>query len=310
VSAGWNRGADLLVPPADKFARLMPGEQPSREARVTKLLSEAQVERFRRDGYLFPIRATTEEQALSYRRKLEAVETDMGGKLTGAVRHKPHLLFTWLDQIVHNARILDAVEDLLGPNLLCWASSFFTKEARDPAFVSWHQDSTYWGLSEPDVVTAWVALTPSTVANGCMRVIPGSHKLDQLPHVDTHAKLNMLSRGQEIQVTVDESQAVDVELQPGEISLHHVRLIHGSPPNPSDDRRIGFAVRYVPTHVRQVLGPRDSALLVRGQDRHHNFELETRPLADMHPDAVALHKRVTELHAEILYQGTERRAFS
>src|SRR5205085_12125410 len=155
----------------------------------------------------------------------------------------PHLLFPFLAGLVRHPRLLDAVEDVLGPDILCWNSNFFIKEAANPAFVSWHQDSTYWGLSEPDVVTAWVALTPSNAANGAMAVIPGSHQLDQAPHRDTFDRHNLLTRGQEIAVEVDDSKAALLCLEPGEMSLHHVRLVHGSAPNPSGDRRIGFENR-------------------------------------------------------------------
>ena len=210
--------------------------------------------------------------------------------MRGDLRHKSHLLFPWLDRMVHNERIVDAIDDLYGPDLLCWTTNFFIKEANNPAFVSWHQDSTYWGLDRPDVVTAWVALTASNRGNGAMGFIPGTHTSDQIPHRDTFAKNNLLTRGQEVAVEVDESKAVTIELEPGEISLHHVRLVHGSPANPSNDRRIGFAIRYIPTSVAQVAG-RDSASLVRGVDRHHHFELEPRPSAEMEPAMVQLHRR-------------------
>jgi len=277
---------------------------------MPKLLSQEQVDAYGRDGYVSPIRVMDEGRANALRARLEAAEAAQGGGLSGPLRHKPHLLYTWLDELVRDARILDAVEDVLGPDLLCWSSSFFIKNASDPGFVSWHQDSTYWGLSEPDVVTAWVALSPSMVANGCMRVIPGTHTLDQVAHRDTHAAHNMLTRGQEVEVDVDEAQAVNIELRPGEISLHHVRLIHGSGENTSGTRRIGFAIRYLPPHVRQVNGAHDSAMLVRGEDRFHNFEDERRPAADLHPDAVAWHRRVAEAHGQILYQGTGRQPYS
>jgi ectoine hydroxylase-related dioxygenase (phytanoyl-CoA dioxygenase family) len=201
-------------------------------------------------------------------------------------------------------RMLDAVEDLYGPDLLCWNTNFFIKEARNPAFVSWHQDSTYWGLSAPDVVTAWVALTPSNLANGAMAVLPGSHTRDQIPHRDTFDKHNLLTRGQEVAVEIDPAQSVALELRPGEMSLHHVRLVHGSPANPSDDRRIGFAIRYIPTRVYQLVGE-DSATLVRGTDHVRRFEHEPRPIAELAPDALALHKRITERQAQILYRGTK-----
>ena len=270
---------------------------------MPKSLTQAQVDQFWRDGCVFPIRVMSEAAAAELRGRLEEFERKAGGPLKGDLRHKSHLLFSWLGDLVRDDRIVDAVEDLYGPDLLCWTTNFFIKEARNPAFVSWHQDSTYWGLDKPDVVTAWIALTTSGKANGAMGFIPGTHAREQIPHRDTFAQNNLLTRGQEIAVDVDENAAVTVELRPGEMSLHHVRLVHGSPPNPSDDRRIGFAIRYIPTSVAQVAGE-DSATLVRGVDRHHHFEHEPRPVRDMDPPFVALHKEIAERNARILYRGT------
>jgi len=275
---------------------------------MPKILTQTQIDQFWRDGCVFPVRVMPEAQALEIRRRLEAFEAETGGPLKGALRHKSHLLFTWLAELVRNSKMVDAIEDLYGPNLFCWTTNFFIKEAHNPAFVSWHQDSTYWGLDKPDVVTAWVALTPSDKANGAMEFIPGSHTKDQIPHRDTFAKNNLLTRGQEVAVEVDESKAVRIDLQPGEISLHHVRLVHGSPPNPSNDRRIGFAIRYIPTTVKQIEGE-DSATLVRGVDTHHHFEPEPRPTRDMDPEFVALHQTITERNAQILYRGTQVKSY-
>src|SRR5689334_22865021 len=170
------------------------------QTRHNKRLTPAEVDAFARNGYYFPARAMAEGEALDYRRRLEHSEALAGGSLRGALRSKPHLLFPWANELIRHPAILDAVEDLLGPNLLAWSSSFFIKNAHDPSYVSWHQDSTYWGLSHPDVVTAWVALSDSVVENGCMRVIPGTHLKNQLPHQDTFAENNLLTRGQEVQV--------------------------------------------------------------------------------------------------------------
>jgi len=203
-------------------------------------LSAEAVARYRRDGFYFPIRALSPEEARGHRARLEAVERARGGPLGGLLRQKSHLLFTWLNELIRHPRILDAVEALLGPDLLCWGSSFFIKEAGDPAFVS-------------------------SVESGAMRMVPGTHH-EQVAHRDTFAPDNLLSRGQEVMVEVDEARGVDVVLHPGEMSLHHVRMFHGSPPNRSADRRIGYAIRYIPTRIKQVAGARDSATLVRGVD--------------------------------------------
>jgi len=185
----------------------------------------------------------------------------------------------------------------------CRTTNFFIKEAADPAFVSWHQDSTYWGLSEPDAVTAWVAFAQATEANRAMEYIPGSHKLDQIPP-SRHLLQTQPFDGQEVMVEVDHSQQRIITLRPGEMSLHHVRLVHGSPPNPSNDRRIGFAIGYIPTSVAPLAGE-DSATLVRGDDRHHHFIPEPQPSHDLDPEFVALHRAITERNARILYRGTE-----
>jgi non-haem Fe2+, alpha-ketoglutarate-dependent halogenase len=263
-----------------------------------------QIAQYREEGCVFPIRIMSKTEAAELRRRLEEFEWRTGGPLNGDMRHKSHLLFTWLAELVRCDSILDAVEDLHGPDLLCWTTNFFIKEAADPAFVSWHQDSTYWGLSTPEVVTAWVAFSEATAANGAMEYIPGSHKLDQIPHRDTFAKHNLLTRGQEVMVEVDQSQRRIITLRPGEMSLHHVRLVHGSPPNPSSDRRIGFAIRYIPTSVAQLAGE-DSATLVRGEDHHHHFMSEPRPARDLDPEFVTLHRTITERNARILYRGTD-----
>ncbi|HEX9408717.1 MAG TPA: phytanoyl-CoA dioxygenase family protein [Methylomirabilota bacterium] len=273
-----------------------------------KSLSAAAIEQYARDGYVFPVSVLSPGEARQYRERLERAERDRGGPLRGVYRVKPHLLFTWLADLVRHPSILDAVEDVLGPDILCWNTSFFTKEARSPGFVSWHQDATYWGLSEPDVVTAWVAFTESTLANGNMRVIPASHR-SPVPHVDTFHPDNLLSRGQEINVTVDESLAADIVLQAGEMSLHHVLMVHGSGANPSADRRIGFAIRYIPTRISQTGGPRDSATLVRGADAFGHFEPEPRPDADLDPAMLALHAEISDRQAKIFYRGTPKTSF-
>jgi non-haem Fe2+, alpha-ketoglutarate-dependent halogenase len=270
-----------------------------------KTLTEDAVQRYRKAGYLAPIQALSTIEAAELRAKLEAFEAG-SGPLSGKLRQKSHLLFTWLNDLIRHQRILDAVEDIIGPDILCWGTSFFIKEPHNPAFVSWHQDSTYWGLEPADIVTAWVALSDSTTENGAMRVVPGSHTMAQVPHRDTFRSDNLLSRGQEIMVDVDDSQAATLTLAAGEMSLHHVRLIHGSEPNPSGQRRIGFAIRYLPTYVRQVAGPHDWATLVRGVDRHGNFELEQRPDADMSESAQAYHTAVVGGHAKILMRDTGR----
>ena len=149
-----------------------------------KTLTEDDVSKYNRSGYLAPIRVLSSAEAAAIRAKLEDFEAG-AGLLAGKLRQKSHLLFTWLNDLIRHERILDAVEDLIGQDILCWGTSFFIKEPHNHAFVSWHQDSTYWGLEPADIVTAWVALSDSTTENGAMRVVPGSHTVAQIPHRDT-----------------------------------------------------------------------------------------------------------------------------
>jgi non-haem Fe2+, alpha-ketoglutarate-dependent halogenase len=168
----------------------------------------------REQGYLFPLPVLSSEQSTILRSKLEALEAQHAGRVPARINRKPHLLLTWLNDLIRDRRILDPVSDILGPDILCWGSGFFIKDPLDPVRVTWHQDATYWGLSKPDIVTAWVALTPSTRENGCMRVIPGTHRFSQLPHQDTYAPDNLLSRDQEIAVEIEESRAVAIVFRP------------------------------------------------------------------------------------------------
>jgi non-heme Fe2+,alpha-ketoglutarate-dependent halogenase len=167
---------------------------------------------YRDRGYHFPISALSESEVAGFRRKLEDYEAGTGGPIKGEMRHRSHVLFTWINEMIRHSKILDAMEDLLGPDILCWNTSFFIKEPHDPGFVSWHQDATYWGLDSSDVATAWIAMSPANKVSGCMKFIAGTHK-QQVQHADTFDQNNLLTRGQEIAVNVDENKAVYVELR-------------------------------------------------------------------------------------------------
>mgnify|MGYP001797573766 CR=1 FL=1 len=262
-----------------------------------------------RDGYAFPFRAMGAEQARAYRDMLEAHEAAHGGPLQHQWRHQMHMLFTWVDEIVRAPAILDRVEDVIGPDILVWGANFFIKEPNTPDFVSWHQDATYWGLEPHDqIITAWLALSDVPVASGAMKFLAGSHKTGQAAHQDTYHEDNLLPRGQELAVEVNADEAADVALNAGEFSLHHVLLAHGSHPNTTDDRRIGLAIRYIPTSVRQTK-LRDCAVLVRGEDRYGHFDLFDPPKADLDAQALANHADSTERLKRALYSDADQKDF-
>jgi hypothetical protein len=265
-------------------------------------LTAADAAAYHARGYLAPLRAFPAREAEGYLAALRATEARLGGPLAGRMNQKLHLILPWAHAIVTHPAVLDAVESVIGPDILCWGSQFFMKGAGDAAYVSWHQDGTYWGLSSPDVVTAWIAFTPSTPQSGCMRVVPGTHRAP-VPHTDTFAADNLLSRGQEVAVAVAPGEAADIILAPGEMSLHHVLIVHGSEPNRAAWPRIGFAIRYVPTHVRQRNGEKDGAMLVRGVDAFGHFEPERPPEGELHPAALARHQATLDRQLAILYRG-------
>ncbi len=251
---------------------------------MAKTLSGDQVEFFRRQGYLFPLRCLAPDETAAMRGSLDAFERAEGYSV-GALHFKGHLCFRWSWELARSAAILDAVEDLIGPDILVFASKFWIKGGGDGAYVSWHQDSAYFGLAPHDLVAAWVALTDSTPDNGCMRVIPGSHLEAAHTHVETYHDNNLLARGQAIE-GLDETEAVDLVLRAGEFSLHHERTVHGSLPNRSAAPRIGLALFYIPTSVRSTLGRR-TASLARGVDAHGHWDPDPEPRRDRDPEILA-----------------------
>ena len=260
-------------------------------------LSADQIASYRDDGYVAPITVMPSSSAEDCARALADYEQGRGYKFTREERRKPHLLFSWLDKIAHHPRVLDAVESLIGPDILVVSSSLFIKEPYTPDYIGWHQDATYWTLSPMTVVTAWVALTHSHSGNGCVRVATGTHKGDSLASVETDDEDNMLSRRQNILEGIEESAVADVVLAPGQMSLHDFNLAHCSGANPGSERRIGFAVRYIPPDLRQTSGPRMTACLARGVDRYQHFEPEPRPRHDLDPVTVAYRETLLERHA-------------
>lgn len=255
-------------------------------------LSEGQVARYRRDGFLFPVDALTAEEVAHYRGRLETFEHEQGGtfgKLPDLVRSKSHLLFTWMDELTRHPKVLDAVESLIGPDILIYHLTSWLKEPGEPSHVSWHQDGTYFGLEPYEQITAWIALTDATEEMGCVKIIPGSQAIGQRPHKDMPAPGNLLSRGQTIDHKLDFSKYVTMPLNAGQISLHHTHIVHCSDPNRTDRRRIGIGVSYIPTRCRLTTEARVGATLVRGTDRFGNFDPDPRPTADFDAAARAAH---------------------
>jgi ectoine hydroxylase-related dioxygenase (phytanoyl-CoA dioxygenase family) len=255
---------------------------------------------FRKAGVLFPVEVLSGAEifeALSALRRIEAAPAAIRRSL---LTHKSHLVSKTLNTLVRNPSILRAVERIIGPNILVWGSDFFIKEPETANFVSWHQDAAYWGLTPDDVVTAWIALTPSTQENGCLKVIPGTHTEPLMPHTNTFARENMLSRGQTIEGRLLTAQAINVVLAPGQMSVHHVKIAHASGPNRSLDRRVGFAIRYIAAHVRQQRDVVDTATLVQGLHVPGSFALEPSPAGELLPEDIAFHQATWQAEQQII----------
>ena len=262
-------------------------------------MTETLSHRFAGAGYVSPVPVFTPPETDAILSQLLAAEARFGGHFPPAINVKAHLLFPFLWDLIQDPRIVEPVAQILGPDLLCWGSSFFSKDAGTDDVVPWHQDGTCWGLDAPRALTAWLALTPSTPEMGCLRVLPGSHETP-VRHAIRNAPSSMLPLGEEVALEVDEAQVVDCPLRPGEMSLHHVMLVHGSHPNRAPEgRRIGFAIRYIAGDVAQRHGKRGFASLVRGRD-HRTYELEQRPEKDLAPDALRRHRAILSHTSEIV----------
>ena len=225
---------------------------------MTSTLSPEILDRYQRDGVVFPIRVLSHDEVVEFRQELELVAGERPRRL-----EQLHLSFPWAYRLASHEKVLDMVEKVIGPEILVDGNLVFYKPPHDAGYASWHQDSVYSGWHLTPSVSAWIALTVSEPANGCMRVIPGTHKQGVLEH-DNIQDPNLLNkRGERLRMDVDESQAVDVVLKPGEMSLHHTNIVHGSNANTSDGPRIGFIVRFVtnasPNRERPVMRVRGNA---------------------------------------------------
>lgn len=267
------------------------------------MLTTAEIDRYATDGYLPGRPLLTAAETAYFRAGCERccgpVLKD-GARKQSTNRVKPYLLFPWAAELVRHTRILDCVQDLIGPDIMVFHTTVWLKEARSETFVPWHQDATYFGLAPFEHVTAWVALTDSTPQNGCVQIIPASHTTGQRPHFDQPDPRAMLSRGQTLADSVEEDRAINLVLRAGDVSFHHTLSFHRSGINQTDTRRIGIGISYIPTRVRHVGPTRLSATLVRGVDRYDHFDHEPAPQAEdeaarqAHADSVARFWKASE----------------
>ena len=252
---------------------------------MAKALTNGQVKQFEEDGFLFPYDVYTPEEAAVLYEYYAKLEETLGEEPQKRFRIKAQLPFPWLCDVVRHPRLLDAVEELIGPNILCWGAAFFTKNAHDPRFISWHTDSFIYGFEPAETVTAWLGFNDATLESGCLKYIPGSHKTIAQHEIHPNPN-NLASLGQNV-IDVPEDKAVEAVLRAGQVVFHHERVVHSSTPNRSPHPRIGFSIHYVAPHVRETRFEGATAMLLRGQDQYGYWGVDPEPRKDLDPVCIA-----------------------
>ena len=268
-------------------------------------LSSNQLKQYEDEGFVSPINIFSKDKAKEIRNEIELIEKEMPGELDKSGRYNAHLISPLLDEVTHNSKILDAVESLIGKNILVCGTTLFIKNPNEKGYVSYHQDAKYIGLEPHNWVTAWVALTDSNEENGCMKMWPGSH-LDIKNHDEKFNEENLLTRGQTVE-NVPDNEVKSVELVAGQMSLHHPRIVHGSGVNKSNDRRIGFVIQsYIGTNVKQILG-QNSVQLARGVDEFNHHDIIQRPKSLMNKEDLLIKQRENKYLQDIFYKGSNKK---
>ena len=268
-------------------------------------LSSNQLKQYQDEGYISPIEVLSTSEALEAREEIELIEKKMPNEIEKSGRYNVHLISPKLDSIVHNSKILDVVESIIGKNILVCSTTLFIKNPGEQGFVSYHQDAKYIGLEPHNWVTAWVALTDSNENNGCMKMWPRSH-LDIKNHNEKFDEGNLLTRGQTVE-NVPENEVKSIKLKAGQMSLHHPRIVHGSGINKSNDRRIGFVIQsYIGSNVKQTLG-KNSVQIARGEDKFNNHEIINRTKSLMNEENILLRKKENDCLQEIFYKGSTKK---
>jgi len=270
-----------------------------------KFLSQAQIDEYHKQGFISPVDVFSEDEAAEYLHRLEEAEAAYPEHLNAENRNNAHLVLKCLDELAHHPIILDAIEDLVGPEFSLWGSVLFIKEPQTKHFVSWHQDSTYDGIEPKNYATPWIALTPSNLESGCMTMVPGTHKDGIRGHDDTYSEDNILTRGQNIP-DLDLTNCVDLILRPGQMSIHHAQVVHASQPNKSQQRRVGYALQgYAVASAKQSIGE-NYWMPIRGQASHPDLIEQQRPQNDMDDAGIEQRRLVNANFSDILYRGADK----
>ncbi len=274
-----------------------------------KRLSQQQVDAYNRDGFLYPFDALAPDELAECRAGMDRFETDLGSPVAKAeLKWRSHAFAhsPWFAKLAMHPRILDAVEDIVGPNILIWTSTFFIKEPQSPTFAAWHQDGTYFGLAPQTLITAWVALNDASHEAGCMDAVSFHGKPRQMYHAPKRLEHSINRAGQEVMEDIDQSTIETMALQAGQFSLHHELAIHRSGPNNASHRRIGLGLNYIPTSVKTTTSVRMSAMLVRGKDEYGHFDMIEPPKAERDDAALAAHLHINSRYRDNYNEMVQR----
>jgi non-heme Fe2+,alpha-ketoglutarate-dependent halogenase len=222
------------------------------------------IRKYQQDGFVAPVLIYSKQEIQHYQSQFSQMEKQLGHQKEQY--QNLHFYFPWAREMATHPKLLDLVESIIGPDVLIYGSLVLSKQPNTSAFISWHQDGHYFNdFATTQYLSAWIALSESTVSNGCMRVIPGSHQQGILVHQPCVKQGNLIRQNEQIDITPRPSLVCDVELHPGEVSLHHAATIHHSPPNQSQSKRTGLIIRFVDATIKNppkpLLHARGSALL-------------------------------------------------
>lgn len=262
---------------------------------MPRRLSQSQIDQFTEFGYVSGLRLFDAEECARIARKIAAFEAERPDDAAWAFDIKANLLFDWVYRVSAHGPMLDAIEDLLGPNLYNTNTVFRIKEPGAATNYGWHQDAARIEV-DPCFVIAYLAISDSTPENGGLRVLPGSHR-SVLPFEVVVNEDGQAERKVARTLDVREEHAVDVSLEPGEVTVFSGLLVHGSGPNRSPRRRIAVLTDYTAAHARQSRG-RGSGQLVRGVDRWGHSAPEPVPVGSCTEASIRLRRRILSRYPE------------
>ncbi|HEU4434127.1 MAG TPA: phytanoyl-CoA dioxygenase family protein [Pyrinomonadaceae bacterium] len=264
---------------------------------MASVLTHAQLANYEELGFLHSIPVLSSDEVHAFRAEIEQTCAAIGGRVTRL--DGPHLYFRWAWELSTHPRVLDCMEQLIGPNILLKSTRLFYKFGQSASFVGWHQDGITERVDQAFVPAIWLGLTEATAENGCLRVVPRSHRLGLVPHDDRPNPNNLTTQGLTAQVKIDSPH--DIVMREGEMSLHHPLILHASSPNQSAESRIGFSATY---STPALTASRTAVAWVRGDGPRDRFTIVGAPPERSLAEAIAAYRAGNH---QMLFETTDCR---